>query len=404
MLELQCVEISTGSTSEGTMTAPRSTYADTSVLQFRLRAAGALLGVTDNTLRNYADTAGIEIKRANEYTPGAPAVRVFTPDTLFRLAQWRRSQGYVKGPQANANPTVISVHVVKGGTGKTTTSVELTIHLQLLGLKVLLVDLDVQANATQLMGYEPDLVFDEAAEYGINRDAIVTNTFASVLVPFIESKNRGGGTLGLRGSQPTDIIKKPFGENGPHLIAADTFLGDVEQSIANAKLSRELYLKQMLAASSEGQVPGFNAKDYDVIVFDCPPNVSFTSTAALAAADFVIAPIRLDAFSVKGLTKLMRELETLHDAYKIKPDIVILPTHYQPQLARIGRMQAQLNIYRDMLAPNVISSSEEFPKSLDNYLPLTLQKPTSNASKEYRMFADFMHAKILAKSNVKRNK
>lgn len=385
------------------MTQLRSTYADTSVLQYRLRAAGSLLGVTDNTLRNYADVAGIEVKRANELTPNAPAVRVFTPDTLFRLAQWRRSQGYIKGPPANSSPIVIAVDVVKGGTGKTTTSVELTMHLQLLGLKVLIVDLDVQANATQLMGYEPDLTIDEAASFEINEDAIVTDTFASLLLPFIENRSRGGIT-GVRAPQSLAVIKKPFGEFGPHLIPADTFLGDIEQALANAKGQRELYIKQMIAASCDGQLPGLSAKNYDVIVFDCPPNVSFTSTAALAASDFVIAPIRLDAFSVKGLTKLMREIDGLDEAYKTRPELIILPTHYAPQLARIGRMQTQLNTYRDLLAPNVISASEEFPKSLDSYLPLTLQKPTSNAAKEYKMFAEFCHGKILAKSTIKMKK
>lgn len=374
----------------------RSTYADVAALQYRLRAAGALLGVTDNTLRNYSDNAGIAVRRASEITPGAPAVRVFDPETLFHLAQWRRDQGYIKGPPPLSGPTTIAVDVIKGGTGKTTTAVELSLHLQLLGMRVLLIDLDVQANATQLMGYEPDLTQDEAEAYGVNESAIITNTFASVLLPYIESRARG-----MRQASIANVIKKPFGEHGPHLIPADTFLGDVEQTLANAKGQRELYVKQLLSAAVDGAVPGFNVKEYDIIIFDCPPNVSFTSTAALAAADFVVAPIRLDAFSVKGLTKLMRELDGLDEAYKVRPELVILPTHYQPQLARIGRMQTQLNKYRDLLAPNVISASEEFPKSLDNYLPLTLQKPTCNASKEYRMFAEFILGKILDKTLTK---
>ena len=405
MLELQYAENSTSSASEGNMAALRSTYADTSVLQFRLRAAGALLGVTDNTLRNYADTAGIEVKRGNEITPGSPAVRVFTPDTLFRLAQWRRSQGYVKGPSDSLAPTVIAVDVIKGGTGKTTTSVELTMHLQLLGLKVLLIDLDVQANATQLMGYEPDLTRDEAPQFGLNQDAIITGTFASLLMPFIESQKRPGRSgFTLRPPESEDVIKKPFGEFGPHLIPADTFLGEIEQAIAMGPNDRELLIREMLDASAQGKIPGLDTSKYDVIIFDCPPNVSYTSTAALAASDFVIAPIRLDTFSVKGLMRLMTEINALAKRYTHRSELIILPTHYSPQLARIGRMQSQLNTYRDALAPNVISASEEFPKSLEVYLPLTLQKPTSNAAKEYKMFSEFIHGKLLAKANPKAKK
>lgn len=375
----------------------RSTYAQTEHLQYRLRAAGALLGVTDNTLRGYADNAGIPVKRACDITPGAPAIRVFEPNTLFMLAQWRRLQGYIKAPATG--PIVITVDVIKGGTGKTTTSVETAIHLQLLGLKVLLVDLDIQANATQLMGYEPDLTLEEAASYELDSEAIVTDTFASLILPFLEAKNRGNSRINI--SNTTSAIKKPFGEAGPHLIPADTFLGDVETALANSKGQRELYIRQFIKSASEGKIHAINASAYDVIIFDCPPSVSFTSTAALAAADFVIAPIRLDAFSVKGLTKLMSEINALDEAYKVRPELIILPTHYAPQFARIGRMQAQLTHYRDLLAPNVISATEEFPKSLDSYLPLTLQKPTSTGAKEYKLFAEHLHTKILAKAAEK---
>lgn len=377
----------------------RSTFAHTQALQYRLRAASALLGVTDNTMRGYADNAGIPIKRASELKPGSPSVRIFDTETLFRLAQWRRAQGYLKEPVNG--PTIITVDVIKGGTGKTTTSVELALHLQFLGLRVLLIDLDIQANATQLMGYEPDLTMDEAATYGLLPEAIVQETFASVLLPFLDSKSRGGSAPNLRSIPTINPIKKPFGEHGPHLIPADTFLGDVESALANAKGQRELYIRQLIETSLQNKVSNFNAGAYDIIIFDCPPSVSFTSTAALAAADFVVAPIRLDAFSVKGLAKLMSEINSLERDYRVKPELVILPTHYAPQLARIGRMQMQLSQSHEFLAPNVISASEEFPKSLDQYLPLSLQKPTGNATKEYKLFADHMHAKILNKAAEK---
>lgn len=376
----------------------RSTFAQADRLLYRLRAAGTLLGVTDNTLRGYADHAGIAVRRASDLTPGAPAVRVFEPDTLFRLAQWRRAQNYVKAPAAGSGPIVVTVDVIKGGTGKTTTSVETALHLQLLGLRVLLVDLDVQANATQLMGYEPDLTLDEAETYGVAPAAIVQDTFASVLMPFLEGRQRNQPVRAV----PAGVIKKPFGEHGPHLIPADTFLGDIEPALANAKGQRELYLRQLIAASLAGATPGLDLSVYDVIVFDCPPSVSFTSTAAIAAADLVIAPIRLDAFSVKGLTKLMSEIDGLDAAYHVRPELIILPTHYAPQLARIGRMQTQLNQYRDLIAPCAISASEEFPKSLDSYLPLTLQKPTCHPSKEYRLFAEHLHGRILALAAARR--
>ncbi|RUP28201.1 MAG: ParA family protein [Curvibacter sp.] len=372
---------------------------------YRIRAAGSLLGVTDNTLRTYADGAGIEVKRASDITPGAPSIRVFEPETLFKLAAWRRSQGYIKSPNPGSGPVVIAVDVVKGGTGKTTTAVELALHLQLMGLKTLLIDLDSQANATQMLGYEPDLTIDEADGYEVTPDAIVVDTFMTLMTAFIQ---QGGHNTEFRLTSPLvsaeNVIKKPYGESGPHLIPADTNLGDLESAIANGKGSRELYVREYIAAATAGKIPGFDAKSYDVIIFDCPPTVSFISSTAIAASDFIVAPIRLDAFAVKGLTRLMGEIKTIAHYYKVQPELVILPTHYAPQIARIGRMQTQLAQFRDLLTPGVISASEEFPKSLDQYIPLSLQKPTSNPTREYRMFAEHMFAKILAFTNSKARK
>ena len=115
----------------------------------------------------------------------------------------------------------------------------------------------------------------------------------------------------------------------------------------------------------------------------------------------MIAPVRMDAFAIKGLIRLMGEIESIDATYKVRPELVILPTHYAPQIARIGRMQAKINQYKDLLAPNVISASEDFPKSLDQYLPLSLQRPSCTATSEYRMFAEFIQGKVLSMSAKK---
>ena len=370
----------------------RDTYAVTTGLNYRLRAAGALLGVSDNTLRTYSDTSGLAIKRASDDNPASPAIRLFDLPTIFQLAAWRRASGLFKGPAVSADPVVICIDVIKGGTGKSTTTAELGIHLQLMGLRVLLIDLDIQANLTQMYGYEADLTSSEAESYRLTQDAIITGTFASLMLPFIE---RSRGHASPRWPENASFIKRPFGDAGPALIPADTFLGDLEQAIAQAKGPRELFFQKLLEASKNGEVPGFDVRQFDVVLFDCPPSISFCSTNALAACDFVVSPIKMDSFSVKGLSKLVSELNMLNQAYKLKPELVILPTHYAPNLARIGRMQTQLNNYKDYLAPSSISVSEEFPKGLEAYLPLALQKPTVSATKEYRVFAEYMYAKIV---------
>ena len=366
--------------------SPRSTYSDTSGLQYRLRAASALLGIAENTTKSYIENSGIHVRRANEADSKAVAVRLFDPDTLFQLAQYRRAKGFVKTPQKG--PYFIAVDIVKGGTGKTTTAVEIALHMQLAGLRVLAIDLDAQANLTQYMGYEADLNKDEIEPMGLSLDAVVGKTFAHVVCPYV-----GRGTTDSVG----ELIKKPFGEHGPHLIPSDANLGDMEYAVSASKGARELLLRKLLAEAAQGKIPGFDISKYDVIVMDCPPNVSMTSTMALASADIIVAPVRLDAFGVKGLGRLVGEINLLEESYghNVHPELVILATHFAPQLSRIQRMHQALQAYQKNLAPVSISVSEDFPKSLEHYIPLSLQKPLSQASREYKEFTDYLIKRLV---------
>lgn len=370
----------------------RPIYARTDKLLYRLRAAEALLGVSHTTLRAYSDTAGIKVRRANEFNDKAVPTRVFEPETIFSLAQWRRAQGYVKGPAAG--PVVVAVSVVKGGTGKTTTAVEAAVHLQLMGLRVLCIDMDAQANLTQYMGYEADLTEEEAPGQGLTKDAVVTSTFLHVVNFYIGATQRGS----LAPSSPppsTDLIKKPFGEDGPHVICGDMYVSDMDTLIANSKGQREMLFRDLFAQSKKGKIPGFDISGYDVILMDCPPNMSMTSTCAIGAADIVVSPVRMDSFAIKGVARLFRDIQGMRETYPImRPQNLILPTHYSPSIPRTSRMQLALNQYATMLSPQVISSSEDFPKSLEQYMPLTLQKPTSRGASEYRLFAEILRDKV----------
>ncbi len=366
----------------------RPTYAYIGVVEHRLKSAAALLGVSENTLRTTLSESGIEVRRANHDNPNAPAVRLFDLPTIFQIADYRRAKKLTKGPEGK-KPIVIAIEIIKGGTGKTTTAAEVAVQLQLQGLKVLGIDIDIQANFTQLMGYEADLTEDEAALYGLTEEAIVNGTFATICGPFIE-----------RNGRPVDakaIIKYPFGPSGPAIIPADTFFSDLEHDISKTGGKRELVFQKFFKESLAGNVPGLNVGDFDVVLFDCPPNISFVATNALASADIVIAPVKMESFSVKGLSRLIGEVHTLKTEYgnEVKdPELVILPTYYSTNLPRVGRMQEKLSQYRANTSPVSISQSEEFPKSTDNYMPLTVIKPTCQPVKEYRMFVDHLIKKI----------
>lgn len=373
----------------------RSTYAHVDELKYRTRAACSLLGISDITLKTYVEKSGVDVLRS---TRGVP-VRLYDINNLFQLTEWRRNNGSLRIPKKGSKPVFITVDVVKGGTGKTTTAVETAVHLQFLGLRVLTIDLDVQANLTQCFGYQDDLLPDDLPNFGLSEEALITSTFASVVRPFLESRRAARPMQAI-----TDLIKKPFGEFGPHCIGSDTYLTDIEKDLSVSTGARELAFRSLFEQSLAGGIPGFDLNNYDVVIMDCPPNMSLTSTAALAAADIVIAPVRMDSFAVKGLTRLVSEINNLNRDYKVTSELIILPTHYLPMLGRTARMQQAVNTYNDAVAPQVISHSEEFPKANENFLPLSLQQPTSNGSKEYQVFAEYLHAKILKIAAAKAKK
>jgi chromosome partitioning protein len=366
----------------------RGAYAFLEQYEHRLKAVAGLLDVSENTLRNYLAESGIEVKRANADNPRSPAIRLFDIPRIFEFADYRRRKNS-RGTEGK-RPVVVAVEIIKGGTAKTTTTGELAVQLQLFGLKVLAIDLDIQANLTHIMGYEADLSEDEAEKYGLSREAIVTGTFATLCKPLLDRRRAVQVDAGT-------ILKHPFGPFGPALIPSDTFFGDLEIAIATTQGPRELTFQKFFRESLEDRIPGLEVDDYDVIIMDCPPHVSFVATNAIASADIIIAPVRMEAFSVKGLSKLITEIETLREAYPNnvrQPELVILPTYYSINLTRNARMQDKLSQYPGCVAPTLIAQSEEFPKSLESYLPLTLTKPRCEAVKQYQAFADFMYKKI----------
>jgi len=374
----------------------RDTYAYVDETVHRLRATAALLGISENTLRTTLVESKIEVKRVSPTKPKTPAIRIFDLPTIFRIAEYRRNRHLTKKPEGKM-PVVISVQIIKGGTGKTTTSSELTVLLQLMGLKVLGIDIDIQANYTQLMGYEADLEKKDAEKYGLTKKAIVDGTFATICGPVVE-KN-------LSQVDASAIIKYPFGPCGPAIIPSDTFCSDLEFAISKSSGKRELVFQKFLRESISGKILGLNVGDFDVILFDCPPSISFVSTNALACADIVIAPVKMESFSVKGLSRLMSEINTLCDEYPGEvsgPELIILPTYYTKNLPRVDRMSKTLMKFHALTSPIAIGQSEEFPKSTCNYMPLTVQRPTSPAVNEYRVFADFLRDKIIEISKKKK--
>ncbi len=165
----------------------------------------------------------------------------------------------------------IAVINQKGGVGKTTTTVNLGAALARAGRRVLLVDLDPQANLSLHVDRRVEL---EAPS--------VTNLFVDdvALATLI---------------QPTAMANL-------HVVPADTTLAGVEQVLAN-RIGRELLLREAFERCAA-------LAEFDFVLLDCPPSLGVIAANALVAAGRVLIPMQPEFFALQGMSKLL-EVVTL---------------------------------------------------------------------------------------------
>lgn len=164
---------------------------------------------------------------------------------------------------------IISIANQKGGVGKTSTVHNLGTNLARQGKKVLLADLDAQANLTMCMGY------DHPEE--------LPCTMAHIFKGLIDE------TFAF---QKEDYI---LHAEGCDLIPSSIQLSGIEPSLANA-MSRENLLKRLLLPLKD---------EYEYILVDCGPSLGLLTINALAVATSVLIPVQAHYLSVKGLELLI---------------------------------------------------------------------------------------------------
>src|SRR6056297_1760452 len=178
---------------------------------------------------------------------------------------------------------VISIANQKGGVGKTTTAINLASSLANLRNKILLIDLDYQANATSCLGVDRGTVQKSIFDV-FKRQA----TFEEIL---IKSNHRN-----------VDVLP------------AKTMVEGVEEVII-ADSNRDFILHDLVQNIKE---------KYDYILIDCPPSLGYITTNALVASDGVIVPVQCEFLAMDGLTQLLNTIRTVQNKKKVnKEDLTI---------------------------------------------------------------------------------
>ncbi|MDH5597495.1 MAG: ParA family protein [Cyclobacteriaceae bacterium] len=238
---------------------------------------------------------------------------------------------------------IITIINQKGGTGKTTTSVNLSTALAQLGKRVIVVDFDPQGNLTYSFGFME---------------------FEGSISTVLQGVDRFD-----------DVILESEGVN---VVPSDTSLADVEVSLISRD-DREFALKNAMQTHL----------DYDYIIIDCPPALSLLAVNALVASDSAIIPMQLEVMSLQGLNQITKTIEKINKNYNkhieikgILPVMVDRRRNLDMEVEEFIMNNYELNIFKTHIRTNVrASEAPSFGKSVINYAP------RSNSALDYLNFA-----------------
>jgi|GEM_PF-739465 len=338
---------------------------DLSKIQIRPADACRLLGLSNKTLRNLEEDPEFDVERVSW---GAVTARVYSPEKLFQITGIRRRRNLTRPLR---EPVVISTYVQKGGTGKTTISVNLAISLSLQGLRVLLIDNDPQGDASTMLGYDPDLTSEEMKSLGYSEDRAISAHL--------------GNLLQLGGMFPrmslSEVVKTPFGADGPHLIPADDSLDELDTALRAAN-GADFRYSLFINKAIKGEISGCDLSQYDVIILDNAPSSSMLSRNAMIAADIILCPIRMDKFSIKALSRLQNRMVEFERDFNRSSSVLAVPTMFVRGRPRaIANLARVSDVFGSHVSDTILYHSEDYSKSLEEGVPLYLWKGATENSR-----------------------
>lgn len=255
--------------------------------------------------------------------------------------------------------TVIALANQKGGVGKTTTAINLGAAVAARGQRVLIIDIDPQANATSGLGLQIDRA---ATTYQL---LMAQKTLPEVVVP----------------SSQQNLYVVP---SSPDLAGAEVELA--------AMMAREFRLKRAL----EGEL-----ESYDIVFIDCPPSLGLLTVNGLAAADEVIVPVQCEYLALEGLGQLTHTLDLVRR--NLNKDLRLrglLLTMYDKRTSLSQQVAEEVRRHFPNTFRAIIPRSVRLSEAPSHGLPINVYDPRSPAADAYDALAEELLADTREKAQV----
>ncbi len=253
--------------------------------------------------------------------------------------------------------TTLAVASSKGGVGKTTTAVNLSVAFARRAFRVLLVDLDPQAHVSASLRCE------SPAGHGLLSDVLQGRLREVREVAYPSRWNN----LDLAGSEKT-------------LAETETVLG--------AKIGKELILDGALAVTRS---------HYDLIVIDCPPNLGTLTLNGLCAADQLLVPTDMSVLALEGVGDILAAVETVRTRLSRHVELLgVLATRLDRRATQVNATMQQsfTDLYGDRLLTTVVPQSSALNKAHLAGKPIFDFARTSPGAVAYAELADELRPRL----------
>lgn len=243
----------------------------------------------------------------------------------------------------------IAIANQKGGSGKTTTAINLGASISIKNHHTLLLDFDPQGHSSIGIGINPDELATTVYDVIINSNITLKHIIKSTYLPNLDIA-------------PSNIL-----------------LSGVDLDLANT-IGREVILNERLAALNG---------DYDYCIIDCSPSLNILTVNALTAADYILIPIQTQYYAMEGMKQLFKTIDLvkrrLNPALRL---IGILPTMFDKR-TNISKdvLEGIRNYFGDKVFETIININVKLAEAPSAGEAVITYSPESTGSRDYQSLA-----------------